>query len=179
MAISSTVKKTSTDAIQLEAKTGKKWKEAGDAIRAEYASAEAFTAIKDEYLDTVVYPALGDEAVRIMRAVIPRKNSKDFIGASATQQAEWLADGEAKISVRGTANSLFARVRDKYAFPSVADDTETESESEGANKRTDDVTYCMERNTQCEKRLQKSETPPKNIAKVLALYAEINKLLVG
>jgi len=177
MAISSTVKKTSTDAIQLEAKTGKKWKEAGEAIRAEYASAEAFTAIKDEYLDTVVYPALGDEAVRIMRAVIPRSNSKEFIGASATQQAEWVADGKAKISVRGTANSLFARVRDKYAFPSVADDTETESE--GANKRTDDVTFCMERNTQCEKRLQKSETPPKNIAKVLALYAEINKLLVA
>jgi len=176
MAISSTVKKTSTDAIQLEAKTGKKWKEAGDAIRAEYASAEAFTAIKDEYLDTVVYPALGDEAVRVMRAVIPRSNSKEFIGASATQQAEWVADGKAKISVRGTANSLFARVRDKYAFPSAV---ESEPESEGANKRTDDVTYCMERNTQCEKRLQKSETPPKNIAKVLALYAEINKLLVG
>jgi len=171
--ISSNVKKTSTDAIQSELKSSKKWKEAGAVIAAEYENAEAFTAIKDEYLDEVVYPAMGDEALRIMRAELPRKGSKEWNAASETQQAAWAALNTAKIGVRGSANSLFARVRDRYAFPKSSDD-------KGADqKRTDDTTYCLERNAQCEKRLQKAEVAHKNTGKILALYAEINKLLTG
>jgi hypothetical protein len=137
MAISEKVKKSSTEAIRSAIKTDNKWKAAGDDVGAEYVSAEAFTTIKNEYLDEVVYPAMGDEAVRIMRAVVPRSNSKDFKEAGETQQAAWAELGKAKISVRGMGSSYFARVR-KYAFGETEadDETETETETETEAERT-------------------------------------------
>lgn len=129
MAISEKVKKSSTDAIRSDVKTEGKWKVAGTDVATEYTSAEAFTAIKDEYLDEVVYPAMGDEAVRIMRAEVPRSNSKQFKEAGETQQFAWVALGKAKISTRGKGSSYFARVR-KYAFGEVEVEGETEGETE-------------------------------------------------
>ena len=129
MAISEKVKKSSTDAIRSDVKTEGKWKVAGTDVATEYTSAEAFTAIKDEYLDEVVYPAMGDEALRIMRAEVPRSNSKQFKEAGQTQQAAWTELGKAKISTRGKASSYFARVR-KYAFGEVEGETEGETEAE-------------------------------------------------
>jgi hypothetical protein len=179
MAISSAIRKATTDAIRSSVTTERKWLELGELVKTEYHTAEAFTAIKDEYLDDVVYPAMGDEAVRVMRAEIPRTNSKEFIGASATQQATWVADGKAKVSVRGMGSSYFARVR-KYAFPPVKVEEEAEAEGEAEatpEGRTVDATYCMERTTQCIKRLQKSEAPPKHLKRLIELYTEANKLL--
>jgi hypothetical protein len=135
MAISEKVKKSSTEAIRSAIKTDNKWKAAGDDVGAEYVSAEAFTTIKNEYLDEVVYPAMGDEAVRIMRAVVPRSNSKEFKAAGETQQAAWAELGKAKISVRGMGSSYFARVR-KYAFGETEADDETETEGETEAERT-------------------------------------------
>lgn len=172
--IPSNIKKVVTDAIKSEATTGKKWLEVGNVVRTEYASAEALTAIKDEFLDEVIYPAMGDETVRIMRAEVPRKDSKEFIAASATQQAAWVAAGKAKISERGKGNSFFSRIRDRYAFPTAKDDDE---KADTEQKATDDATYCTERTTQCIKRLQKSEAPPKHLKRLLEIYAEANKLL--
>lgn len=177
--IPANVKKATQDAIRSQATTDKKWLEVGSVVKSEYASADALTAIKDEFLDEVIYPAMGDDAVRIMRAEIPRTNSKEFIGASATQQAAWIAAGKAKVSVRGMGSSYFARVR-KYAFPpvKVEDEAEAEGEAEATPEgRTADATYCMERTTQCIKRLQKSEAPPKHIKRLIELYTEANKLL--
>ena len=177
--IPANVKKATQDAIRSQATTDKKWLEVGSVVKSEYASADALTAIKDEFLDEVIYPAMGDDAVRIMRAEIPRTNSKEFIGASATQQAAWVADGKAKVSVRGMGSSYFARVR-KYAFPPVKVEGEDEAEAEGEatpEGRTVDATYCMERTTQCIKRLQKSEAPPKHLKRLIELYTEANKLL--
>ena len=180
MAISSAIRKATTDAIRSSVTTERKWLELGELVKTEYHTAEAFTAIKDEYLDDVVYPAMGDDAVRIMRAEIPRTNSKEFKAASATMQAEWIAAGKAKVSVRGMGSSYFARVRDKYAFPPVKVEGEDEAEGEAEatpEGRTVDATYCMERTTQCIKRLQKSEAPPKHIKRLIELYTEANKLL--
>jgi hypothetical protein len=134
MAISDRVKKSSTDAIRADVKTEGKWKQAAADIAGDYVSAEAFTAIKDEYLDEVVYPAMGDDAVRIMRAEVPRSNSKAFKGAGETQQAAWLELGKAKVSTRGKGSSYFARVR-KYAFGGD-DEAEGEAEGEGEAERT-------------------------------------------
>lgn len=180
MAISSAIRKATTDAIRSSVTTERKWVELGELVKTEYHTAEAFTAIKDEFLDDVVYPAMGDDAVRIMRAEIPRTNTKEFKGASATQQAEWIAAGKAKVSVRGMGSSYFARVRDKYAFPKVVSEDEAEAEGEAEatpEGRTVDATYCMERTTQCIKRLQKSEAPPKHLKRLIEIYTEANKLL--
>ena len=172
--IPANVKKATQDAIRSQATTDKKWLEVGAVVKSEYASADAFTAIKDEFLDEVIYPAMGDEAVRVMRAEVPRKDTKEFIGASATQQAAWVAAGKAKISVRGKGNSFFSRIRDRYAFPTAKDDDE---KADTEQKATDDATYCTERTTQCIKRLQKSEAPPKHLKRLIEIYTEANKLL--
>lgn len=173
--IPSNIKKVVTDAIKSEATTGKKWVEVGNVVRTEYASAEALKAIKDEFLDEVIYPAMGDETVRIMRAEVPRKGTKEWNGASATQQAAWTTLGKAKISERGKGGSYFFRICDKYAFPTPKDESDEKASTE--QKATDDATYCTERTTQCIKRLQKSEAPPKHLKRLLELYAEANRLI--
>ena len=172
--IPSNIKKVVTDAIKSEATTGKKWVEVGNVVRTEYANAEALAAIKDEFLDEVIYPAMGDETVRIMRAEVPRSNSKEFLAASPTQQAAWTTLGKAKVSERGKGGSYFFRICHKYAFPTAKDDDEKASTEQ---KATDDATYCTERTTQCIKRLQKSEAPPKHLKRLLEIYAEANRLL--
>ena len=173
--IPSNVRKVVTDAIKSEATTGKKWVEVGNVVRAEYASAEALEAIKDEFLDEVVYPAMGDETVRIMRAEVPRKGTKEWNAASPTQQAAWTTLGKAKISERGKGGSYFFRICHKYAFPTVKDESEEKADVE--QKATDDATYCQERTLQCIKRLQKSEKPPKQLQRLLTIYEEAARLL--
>lgn len=155
--IPANVKKATQDAIKSEATTGKKWVEVGNVVRTEYASADAFTAIKDEFLDEVVYPAMGDETVRIMSAIVPRSNSKEFIGASATQQAAWTKAGKAKVTERGKGSSFFSRIRDKYAFPTAEtdeDESDTDSKSPEANQ-----VKLLKKATELLTALQKDEAP--------------------
>lgn len=127
--IKESIKRLFRDALSIEAKGEKKWLELGLEVRNEYSGPEALDAIKDEFLDEVIFPALGDDAVRVMRADIPRTNSKEFKGASPTLQAEWLAIGAAKISWRGKAHSNYTRVRNDYAWPKADDKGPTEPRS--------------------------------------------------
>lgn len=125
--INANIKKVVTDAIATETKAERKWLDVGTTVRAEYASETALNEVRADFLDEVIYPAMGDEAVKVIRAEVPRKGSKDWNGAGATQQAAWSALNEAKKTVRGKGSVYFGRVV-KYAFPS-------EVESEPAAKR--------------------------------------------
>ena len=154
--IPANVKKATQDAIRSQATTDKKWLEVGSVVKSEYASADALTAVKDDYLDDVIYPAMGDEAVRVMRAIVPRTNSKEFIGASATQQAAWVAAGKAKVSVRGKGNSYFTRIRDIYAFPTPKD--EAKDEAKETTPESNQVKL-LKKATELLAALQKDEAP--------------------
>lgn len=118
--IQNTVKKILTDAIKTEGTLARKWAECGAVIRAEYASREAVEAVRAELLDEVVYPAMGDEAVRIIRAEVPRKGSKDWNAASGEQQAAWAQLSDAKKTVRGKGSVYVGRAIE-YAYPSDDD----------------------------------------------------------
>jgi hypothetical protein len=176
--IPANVKKATQDAIRSQATTDKKWLEVGSVVKSEYANAEAFTAIKDEFLDDVVYPAMGDDAVRIMRAEIPRTNTKEFKGASATQQAEWIAGGKAKVSVRGKGNSYFARIRDVYAFPTVKDESEDDDKSKETTPESTQVKL-LKKATELLAALQKDEAPKyKHREAVAAAHLLVKSLTV-
>jgi len=172
------IKNAFREAIKGEQAAEGKWQRVGGTIKTDYTDRAAVETIKQQFLDEVVYPAMGDNAVAAVNADLPRKNSTEYKERAAKSDgyvAQWEAANTLKKNTKAAGHEYFKRSLN-YAF---GEEPKDDAESDGANKRTDDVTYCMERNTQCEKRLQKSETPPKNIAKVLALYAEINKLLVA
>lgn len=173
--ISLNIKKAVTDAIKSEATTGKKWVEVGNVVRTEYASADALTAIKDDFLDDVIYPAMGDETVRIMRVEVPRSNSKEFIAASASQQAAWTTLAKAKVSERGKGSSFFSRIRDKYAFPTVGkddDESDTDSKSPEANQ-----VKLLKKATELLTALQKDEAPTYKHKEAVAACQTVIKAL--
>ena len=114
--INANIKKAIVDAIGCENKAERKWLDAGSAVRAEYTSREALEAVRPQFLAEVIYPAMGDIAVKLINAEIPRKGSKDWNDASAEQQAVWATTNEAKKTVRGKGSVYFGRVME-YAFP--------------------------------------------------------------
>ena len=123
--ITAAIKKTVTDAITSTVKAENKWLATGEVVRAEYADKSALEAIRSQFLSEVIYPAMGDSAVRVIEAVIPAKNHKDYIGATAELRAQWDSMSEAKKTVRGKGSVYFGRVI-KYAYPET-DKAETEA----------------------------------------------------
>jgi hypothetical protein len=128
--ITATIKKTVTDAITSTVKAENKWLATGEVVRAEYADKAALEAVRAEFLSEVIYPAMGEEAVRVIEAVIPAKNHKDYIGATAELRAQWDSMSEAKKTVRGKGSVYFGRVI-KYAYPET-DKAEAEDATEQA-----------------------------------------------
>ena len=120
--INANIKKVVTDAIATETKAERKWLDVGAAVRAEYASEAALNEVRADFLDQVIYPAISDEAVKVIKAELPRKGTKDWNDAGAAQQAAWSAMNEAKKTVRGKGSVYFGRVV-KYAFPSDEEST--------------------------------------------------------
>lgn len=171
MGISANIKKLAREAINADNVSTGKWVAFGAGVATEYTDRDAVMAVKADMIKDAIIPAMGDDAIRVMTTDIPDKRSERWAAASETQRSQWLTMKDARVSARGKAEVYFNRVL-KYAFPAAETTGDTKA-------RTDDATYCTEHNTLCIKRLQKSETPPKNTARVLALYAEINKLLTG
>jgi hypothetical protein len=132
--INANIKKKVTDAIRAENTAGKKWVEAGNACRAEYTTMEALTAVRAEFLDAVIYPAMGDDAVRVMRADVPRAGGKEDTGASTELRAQWAAMREAKKTIRGKGSVYFGRVL-SYAFPDAIADKKEPAEKKDARGR--------------------------------------------
>ena len=149
--INSNIKKVITDAIATETKAERKWLDVGAAVRAEYASEAALNEVRAEFLGQVIYPAMGEYAVRAIRAEVPRKGTKDWNDATSEQQAAWSELNETKKTVRGKGSVYFGRVV-KYAFPS-------EAESEPAAKR-DLKTRFNEELAALIKAAQNAEHPP-------------------
>jgi hypothetical protein len=124
--IQSNIKKAVTDAIRAEGTVAKKWAEVGSVVRGEYETREAVEAIRAEFLDEVIYPAMGDDSLRVIRAELPRKGTKDWNAASSEQQAAWSQLNDAKKTVRGKGSVYFGRVVE-YAFPSDTDKGPTQA----------------------------------------------------
>jgi len=124
--IQSNIKKVVTDAIRAEGAVAKKWSEVGSVVRGEYETREAVEAIRAEFLDEVIYPAMGDDSLRVIRAEVPRKGSKEWSGATSEQQAAWSQLNDAKKTVRGKGSVYFGRVVE-YAFPSDTDKGPTQA----------------------------------------------------
>lgn len=120
--INANIKKVVTDAIATESKAERKWLDVGSAVRAEYASETALNEVRAEFLDQVIYPAMGDEAMRIIRAEVPRKGSEAWRQNTPAVQQTYLNLIEAKKTVRGKGSVYFGRVV-KYAFPSDEEST--------------------------------------------------------
>jgi hypothetical protein len=116
--INANIVKATRDAITSTVKAENKWLDVGSVVRAEYHGAGALKAIRAEFIDTVIVPALGDDAVKVIAAEPPRKGSKEYTAATGEQQAAWAALNDAKATVRGKASVYFGRVM-KYAFPPV------------------------------------------------------------
>lgn len=148
--INANIKKIVTDAIATESKAERKWLDVGAAVRAEYASAAALDEVRAEFLDQVIYPAMGENAVKVIRAEVPRKGTKDWNDAGATQQAAWTAINEAKKTVRGKGSVYFGRVKER-AFP---------SEDTADNAPRDLKTRFNEELAALIKAAQKAEHPP-------------------
>lgn len=157
--IDSNVKKEVTDAIRGELATGKKWVKAGQTVAAAYAGPEALDAIRADFLDQVIYPALGDDAVRILAAEVPRKGSTEWNSASADRQAEWTAANDAKKTVRGKGSVMYGRVV-KYAWPTDATD-------KGPTAPRDLKTRMNEELAALIKACQKAESAPFDVGMVI------------
>lgn len=170
--INATIKKTVTDAIRAEDTAGRKWLEAGTACAAQYKTRDSLEAIRAEFLDAVIYPAMGDAAIKTMRVDVPKLNSKEDIGASTELRAEWATIRDAKKTVRGKGSVYFGRVL-KYAFPQV------EAEGEDAASSKSDVQKFIESVNTAVTRGQKLETPPAHFAAAMQHLINAQKILLG
>lgn len=115
---SNTIKATVKDAVTGELATGAKWVKAGEAVRAEIATSAGLDAVRAKFIDDVIVPALGKDAVAALGMELPRKNSTEYAERCAKESgyaAQWHAANEAKKTVRGTASVMYGRVR-KYAY---------------------------------------------------------------
>ena len=121
MSISANLKKAFGVAIAGEIANGHKWVGVGKVLAADYTSREAAELVKDELIFDGIIPHMGDEAVRIMSADMPRKSTKEWNAASADQQAAWTAIKAAKPRVRAAAEVFYNRALD-YAWPQAATD---------------------------------------------------------
>ena len=116
--IQSNIKKAVVDAIRAEGTVAKKWSEVGSAVRGAYDTREAFETIRAEFLDDVIYPAMGDEALRIIRTEVPRKGSEAWRQSTPAVQQTYLNLIEAKKTIRGKGSVYFGRIAD-YAWPTT------------------------------------------------------------
>lgn len=126
--ITANIKKVVTDAIKADTSAARKWLTVGESVRAEYTTREALEAVRAEFLTEVIYPAMGDDAVKVINADIPAKNHKDYVGASTELRAQWDAMKDMKATVRGKGSVFFGRVL-KYAYPK--DEGKGEGKGEG------------------------------------------------
>lgn len=156
--IDATVKKALTDAIRGDVTTTRKWVQAGQTVALAYTGPEAFEAVRAQVLDEVIYPAMGDDAVKVIRAEVPRKGGKEWNGATTDQQAAWAALTEAKKTVRGSGSVYFGRVV-RYAWPT--------DKEKGPTAKRDLKTRMNEELAALVKACQSAESAPFDIGPVI------------
>lgn len=119
MAISVKIKNAVREAVQGDIKQVGKWVAAGTAVKAEYANAAAVEAVKAEFLDDVIYPAMGDNALAAVKADLPRKNStkyKERVAAQPEYADQWEAANRLKRDTKSIGHTYFNRVVYEYGF---------------------------------------------------------------
>lgn len=158
---SDNLKNAVKDAIGTEKTCDKKWKKVGTIAASEFSGPLAFDEVKQSFLDDVIYPAMGDETVKVMKMVIPRKGSKDWNDAGQTQQDAWTAFGKAKVTERGKGHSYFSRIRNDYAWP------EAKVEGDDKPKTRDLKTRFNEELAALIKAAQNAEHPPFDVGMVI------------
>lgn len=118
MAISSNINNAVRVAIDADNKAAGKWNAAGAAIKAEYESRAAFEAIKAEFIDTVILPAMGDNAVKAIKIDLPRKNSTEYkerVAKEPSYAAAWETANQLKRDTKAMSHTYHKRIGD-YAF---------------------------------------------------------------
>jgi hypothetical protein len=160
--INANIVKATRDAITSTVKAENKWMDVGSVVRAEYHDADALKAVRAEFLDTVIVPALGDDAVRVIASEPPRKGSKAYTAATGAQQAAWAELNEAKATVRGKASVYFGRVM-KYAFPPIAGEDDAEEKATATTQAK-----LLKTATAMLATMQKDETPAYRHANAVA-----------
>lgn len=116
-------------AVSADSTMQDKWKACGLLVAKHYTEATLMES-KAQFIVDAIYPALGDDALRIVNADLLRKGStayKEKCAKESTYAAQWAAANEAKRNVKAAAHTMFGRIA-KYAWP-------TESDGAPATKR--------------------------------------------
>jgi len=114
----STIKTAVQTAIGADGNALAKWQAVGALVAKEYPTRAGYDAIKAQFVDQVIVPALGADAVRIMGAELARKNSTEYkerVAAHPEYAAQWETANTAKRDIRATAHTYFTRIGD-YAY---------------------------------------------------------------
>ncbi len=119
------IKNAFRDAIKGEQAAEGKWQRVGGTIKTDYTDRAAVESIKQQFLDEVVYPAMGDNAVVAVNADLPRKNSTEYKERAAKSDgyvAQWEAANTLKKNTKAAGHEYFKRSLN-YAFGEEPKDT--------------------------------------------------------
>lgn len=159
--VSKTTLSTLTDAVRRDVTAGNRWKDAGDAVRAEFGTREKAEAARDVLL-AAIYAGMPTDQAKAAQADIPRKNGEAWAKASESQRASWEILKAAKKDASATAHTFMARVL-KYAFPKMETETDTEGETEATNA-ADTRTKLLKAASAILSKMQNDEAPAYRIA---------------
>lgn len=115
--ISAAIQKAVRDAISTEAKSDGKWADVAPLVRKDYKSRDAFEAVKAEFFVDVCHKALPPEARTAMKAIIPRKTSKDYKNATPAQRMAFDALQDARTAAKKLCDTWFRRTADEAFGP--------------------------------------------------------------
>lgn len=116
--ISVSIQKAVRDAISAGVKSDNKWADTAPIVKADYKTREAFTAVKAEFYVDVCHKALTPEARTAIKAIIPRKTSKDYKSATPAQRMAYDRLQEARTAAQKLCDTWFRRTA-KEAFGPV------------------------------------------------------------
>lgn len=118
MAISTNIKNAFREAIKGDQAAEGKWQRVGATIKTEYTDRASVEAIKQQFLDEVIYPAMGDNAVAAVNVELHRKNTtayKELAAKTEGYVAQWEAANTLKKNTKAAGHEYFKRSLD-YAF---------------------------------------------------------------
>jgi hypothetical protein len=116
--ISTNIKNAFREAIKGDQVAEGKWQRVGTTIKTEYSDRASVEAIKQQFLDDVIYPAMGDNAVAAVNADLPRMNSTEYKERAAKTDgyaAQWKAANTLKKNTKAAGHEYFTRSLN-YAF---------------------------------------------------------------
>lgn len=136
------------------------WKTAGFHVARFYGSAEAFEAVKVQFMADCIIPAIPEAQRAALTKDLPRKGSDEFKTYEGGETA-WNVAQAAKIRARAYVSTQYGRIR-KYAFPPEA------QESDGAQAKRTLATKIAEGLAAFIKACEKTESAPFDLPREIA-----------